>query len=571
NAAFGLKDLDATFTNSDGSAATQAGSHPFAQAVTVAVNTKSSPDGELPDDNLRDLTVSLPPGIVGDPLAVPRCSAADFVMEVCPLASQVGIADVTATGPDQVFHVGLYSLNPPSGVAMRLGFHVVRVAVVVDVRINPNPPYNVLATTHNTANAVPLYGAVVRLWGVPGDPAHQPGCGGTEVGACDRDLVKRPFLTLPRACTGPLTTSFEALSWEQPDAPPVTGAVVSHDDATPPNPLGITGCSNLAFGPTISAVPTTRAASSPTGIDFSLNIKDEGLTNPDGLAVSDIRKAVVTLPEGMTVNPSSADGLEVCSEADLDRETLAAVPGVGCPEASKLGTIEVQTPLLDESLNGSLFLAEPYKNPVGSLIALYVVIKNKNLGIIVKQTAKVEPDPRTGRLVTTVDEIPQLPFSSFKLHFREGARSPLASPSACGSYDVEAELTPWAGGSPVTATSSFQLISGPSGGPCPPGGLPPFRPGLTAGALNNAAGAFSPFNLRLFRSDSEQELTRFSIKLPPGIAGILAGIPKCSDAAIEAAKSRTGTEELVAPSCPAASQIGRSLAGAGVGTSLTYV
>ena len=336
----------------------------------------------------------------------------------------------------------------------------------------------------------------------------------------------------------------------------------------------MTGCSRLGFAPTITAQPTTKAATSPTGLDFSLNVKDEGLGNPEGLAQSDIRKAVVTLPEGMSVNPSIAEGLEVCSPADVARETAFSEAGAGCPNASKIGSVEVETPLLKESVNGALYQATPYQNPFNSLVALYIVIKNPNLGIKVVQPVNVVPDPVTGRLTTIANELPQLPYSHFKLHFREGARSPLASPPGCGTYDAEATLYPWSGGTPVTTTSAFQIITGPESKPCPSGGLPPFKPGLIAGTLNNAAGRFSPFNVRLSRDDSEQEITHFSIKLPPGVIGKLAGIPFCSDAQVAAAKARTGPhggqEELDSPTCPAASQIGHTLVGSGVGSALAY-
>ncbi len=184
------------------------------------------------------------------------------------------------------------------------------------------------------------------------------------------------------------------------------------------------------------------------------------------------------------------------------------------------------------------------------------------------------PDPVTGRLTTVAEDMPQLPFSHFRLHFREGARSPLATPPACGTYAAEATLYPYSGGPPLRTSSAFQIISGPDAGPCPSGGLPPFKPGLIAGSINNAAGRFSPFNVRLFRTDSEQEITHFSIKLPPGITAKLAGVPYCSDAAIAAAKARTGPhggqEELNSPSCPKASEIGHTLVGGGVGSALAY-
>jgi hypothetical protein len=186
----------------------------------------------------------------------------------------------------------------------------------------------------------------------------------------------------------------------------------------------------------------------------------------------------------------------------------------------------------------------------------------------------VEPNPVTGQLTTVAEELPQLPFSHFRLHFRQGARSPLVTPPACGEYSAKALLTPWSGEAPAAATSAFTITSGADNTACPSAGTPPFHPGLDAGTLNNAAGHYSPFYIRLSRQDGEQEITHFSIKLPPGVIGKLAGVPFCSDAQIAAAKARTGphggAEELESPSCPAASEVGHTLVGAGVGSALTY-
>jgi hypothetical protein len=578
-AAFGFNELDSTFTNADATQATQAGSHPFAQTVTLGFNTVPNAQFgiEVPDGSPKDLTVSLPPGLVGNPTVVPRCASVDFVLEHCPAATQVGVNDLIVSGPTQFFdNIAVYNLAAPKGVAMKIGFIVIKVPITIDLTVNPNPPYNVLATLHNNANAVPVYRSALSVWGVPADPAHnseRSGCGGTS-GDCKLNLEEKPFLTLPRACEGPLATVFKSNSWENPGTFAEPPPVLTHDDATPPNPQGMSGCSKLAFSPTIEAKPTTKAASSPTGLDFSLDVKDEGLSNPEGLAASDIKKAVVTLPEGFSTNPSLAEGLNVCTEADLARESVNSKPGAGCPDASKIGTVEVQTPLLEENVNGSLFIAKPYENPFNSLLALYIVIKNPTLGIVVKQALRVENDPITGRITTVAEDLPQLPFSHFKLHFREGTRSPLASPPGCGTFKASATLTPWSGGPPLTTDSAFQIITGTGAGACPAAGAPPFHPDLVAGTINNAAATYSPFNLRLSRNDGEGEFTRFSIKLPPGITGKLAGIPFCSDAAIAAAKARTGPhggqEELDSPSCPAASEVGRTLAGAGVGPALAY-
>jgi hypothetical protein len=340
----------------------------------------------------------------------------------------------------------------------------------------------------------------------------------------------------------------------------------------------MTGCGKLPFSPSASASPTSKAANSPTGLDFGLNFQNEGIESAKEGAISaaDLSKAVVTLPEGFTVNPSIAEGLTVCGESQLASETAFSDDGEGCPSASKIGTVEAESPVIEETLKGSIYQATPYENPFGALVALYMVFKSPNLGINIVQPLKVETDPLTGRITTTAEDLPQQPVSHFRLHFREGARSPLATPPGCGAYTVNALLYPSSGQAPLTSTTAFEIISGPNASGCPSGGTPPFHPTLTAGTINNAAGSYSPFNIRLSRTDSEQEITHFSIKLPPGVTGKLAGIPFCSDQQIAAARSRErqphgGQEELEHPSCPQASEVGHTLVGSGVGPSLTYV
>jgi hypothetical protein len=600
-AAFIITDFDVTYTKPDGSPAAQAGSHPAAMATSLQFSIKEGPKGEfLGDGSPKDLTFNLPAGFIGDRAAVPYCTNAEFLTKefvkgnefpipTCANTTAVGTLEVVAPGEElkgvKTNLVGAYNLVPPPGAAAKIGFLFLNVPIALLIRVNPQAPHNLVVTLQNTSDIEPVGASRLTVWGNPAASEHdgeRARCAGNkEPVSCPIGIPVKPFLTLPRSCAGPMSMTYKANSWETPDVF-VTGLSEGHDDSVPPNPLGLGGCGKLSFGPGITAKPTSLAANSPSGLDFSLDVKDEGLGNPEGLANSDIRKAVVTLPEGFSVNPSIAEGLEVCTPGQAEGETASSVPGAGCPNASKIGTVEVETPLLDENVNGALYQAAPYDNPFNSLIALYIVLKNPTLGISVVQPVKVESDPVTGRLTTVADELPQLPFSHFKLHFREGTRSPLVTPSGCGAYDghdpshepVEAVLTPWSGTSPIVTTAAFQITTGPEGGPCPTGGLPPFRPGLIAGTLNNAAGRFSPFNVRMFRSDAEQEITRFSIKLPPGISGKLAGIPYCPDAGIAKATARKGPhggqEELNDPSCPAASEIGHTLAGSGVGPSLAY-
>jgi hypothetical protein len=618
SAAYDLHGFDVAFLNADGTPAVQAGSHPYAMA-TVFFPTFG--EGKAKDVLVEQLT-----GFVGDG-TMPRCSTADFLapnpdfpslsnLNLCPDGTAVGVADIGVPDISQsVKTAPIYNLPPPPGAAARIGFRIRGVPAMIDVVPKEEMGYNLIAGARNINAAVEVFKIRVMLWGVPADPRHDFARGKcaqsieqvpqtddedfsllAPAGAkatCASDALSQPFITLPRSCdsaTEAIETRYEATRWEAPDTKVSNGVFndthtfadlpASSADlpADPAGPQPFTGCAKLGFDPAITGASTARAAQSPSGLEFGLHIEDQGLTsvgmNSEGkyeaLAESEIKKAVVTLPEGMTANPSLAEGLEVCTEEQLRDETAQSPPGAGCPEASKIGTVEVDSPLIDQRVNGAVYIAEPYNNKFGSLIALYIVIKNSELGIVVKNELKVEPDPVTGQLTTTVEDIPQLPFSNFKMRLREGGRSPLVSPPTCGSHEIEAVLTPWAGGPPITSTVAFEIISGPNEGPCPSGNRP-FEPGFSAGTLNNQGGSYSPFLMRLTRRDGDQDLTRFDAVLPKGMVAKLAGVAKCSDAAIAEIKTKTGKQELASPSCPANSKIGNVWGGAGVGSQLTYV
>jgi hypothetical protein len=343
-------------------------------------------------------------------------------------------------------------------------------------------------------------------------------------------------------------------------------------------PVGpFVGCDRLALPATFTAGPTTEHAYAPSGLNVLLGVH-QTYDNAYGLASSTLKKAVVTLPEGMTVNPSAGAGLGACTQAQYEEEAPEVVLGKGCPNESKLGSVTIETPALSEKATGSVFIAQPYANPFGSLIALYVVARFADRGVLVKVAGRVTADETTGRLVTTfeglppLDGLPPVPFSTFTFKFREGATSPLVTPPVCGSYAVRAELSPWSEPAMVLTPElvPFNITQGFDGGPCPSGGVLPFAPQLSAGTLNNRAGSYSPMYIRVGRGDGEQEITRFSSQLPFGLTASLAGVPFCSDANIMLARGKTGTQEEVNPSCPAASQIGHTLVGAGVGSVLAW-
>ena len=560
SADFGLKDIDVTFTGPGGETSMQAGSHPFAMTTSFATNTREEGGIEVIDGALRNLDIFQPAGFVGDPNAVPRCQAIDF-FEVpnpnCANATAVGTISGTVLGglglPGAFGPLPVYSLVPSPGTAAKLGFIVSEVPVTIDIGINPEPPYDVVAKIANTPQTVEFINSKTVLWGNPADPAHDELRGHCATSAaedsCPANIPAKPFLTLPRGCTGALRTLFRATSWWSGDpldpSPGTTfeGEVETHDESEPPSPLGDDRLLELGFAPTITAEPTTKAARKPHRPRLLPRRRRRGPDQPSA-GIADVRhrksrRHPARRDVGQPLAGRRPRRLHRSAAGSGDRllgtrERAAPTPPRSARWKSKprCWTRTPKAPSTSPS---------PIENPFNSLLALYIVIKIPEPGHRRQAAGQVDPRPGHRPADHHRRRTPQLPFSHFRLHFREGARSPLVTPPACGAYDRRSRPLPLVGR--PAGHHHLHLsrsITGPDGGPCPSGGLPPFHPGLVAGTINNRAGSYSPFYVRLSSNDAEQEITHFSIKLPPGITGKLAGIPYCSDAAIEAAKARTG-------------------------------
>jgi hypothetical protein len=560
----------------------QAGAHEDLITSFEFAHTGAGPSFRTLND-VKDTVVNLPPGFLGNNTAVPTCPVAKLLGKnvktgaECPPDTQVGTISFELTlSPEPVkLTFPVYNVQvTASGITAELGFNAIILTQTLTVSVRPGD-LGLTVAANNIEQTGEVHNVSVTIWGVPGAKTHDAERGRqcypqplntTNVecigGGDSVDIAPKPFLSTPTACNGPQRATIKADSWEQPGA--------WSEESTEVAP--IVECERVHFDPSIAATPTTNAAESPTGLNFSMEVP-QTWENPQTISTANLKDAFVTLPEGMSLNPSAGSGLGSCTEAQLARETASSPPGAGCPPESKVGSVEVETPVLTEHATGAVYVAKPFDNPFHSLLALYIVAKVPARGIVATVAGEVHPNPLTGQLTTTFDENPQVPFNRFTLRFNQGATSPLISPPVCGTYTALADLTPWSAPlSPQHLSASFPLETGVHGGPCPSGGTPPFHPLLHAGSYSNQAGAYSPFYIRLSREDGEQEITHFSIKLPPGLIGKLAGIPVCSDAAIAAAKARSGPhggqEEQERPSCLAASEVGRTEVEAGVGTTL---
>jgi hypothetical protein len=588
---FGYEFFESRTEEEGGARAERAGTHPFQFTNTIQLNSGpllNRQDGTEQPAQPRNVRFIMPAGLVGNLTALQQCSMADFYaiqttfVNLCSDESAIGVSSVTVAGLLGLFRlaVPLFNLPPAPGEPARFGFTVAGAPIVIDTAVDPDDEYRLLASVSNTSQLIQFLGSTVTVWGTPGDPSHDDargwGCGYSPLELpCvpPVNMSQVPFLRQPVTCSSPMAFGAQLEPWNTP-----LGSQVE-ESSFAEGPLS--GCNQIPFTPELALDTTSSQAGGASGLNVELQMPNAGLEAADEIAEGQAKKVEVTLPEGVTVNPSQAEGLAACSPADYARETAESAPGAGCPEASKIGSIDLTTPLLDEGAKGSVYVAKPYDNPFNSLLALYLVAKIPDRGVLIKQAGKVTLNPSTGQLVTTFDDLPQIPFDTFNLHFFGGNRAPLVLPSQCGTYNMVAKFTPWHASDPdnpqpgevIEKTSSFTVDQGLNGKPCP-SGTPPFNPDFKAGTSNNAAGSYSPLNIQLTREDDEQEFSRFSVKLPKGLLAKLAGIPFCPDAAIAAARARTGPnggqEELDNPSCPAASQLGRTLVGAGVGPELTY-
>jgi len=559
-AGFGVRpgSFSSSALNGDGTFDTQAGSHPYAYNVSFAFNRDS--EGKL-EGKVHNIVVNLPPGLVGNPTAVARCPEGDFesgILSACPGDTQVGVLYIEESGGvGRLGPAPVFNLVPPVGVAARFGVSIAGFDVFEDASVRTGAGYGVRITTNN----VPVEGlesVSETIWGIPADKGHDPerqcvgmsASGPFQISGCPSTATPQPFLTLPTSCEGPLVSTLDVLSRGGEEA---EASAVSVDGGG--NPAGLAGCERLPFDPFITVAPDSQAASTPSGLTVHVKVPQTSALNIEGLAGADVRNTTVALPVGVSINPAGADGLAACSEAQIGYLPEAS-SSLGerftsgeqsCPDASKVATARITTPLLPNSLEGAVYLAEPApngeagKNPFDSLIALYIVARDPVSGVLVKLPGQVRLDQVTGQLVSTFLDTPPVPFEDLELHFFGGERAPLGTPSACGTYTTTAAFTPWSTSTPFDSSSAFQVLTGHDGGAC----LDPlpFSPSLAAGMTSIQAGGFSPFTMTMGREDGNQNLKAIQLHMPSGLSGDLTGVKLCGEP--EADQGTCGPESLI--------------------------
>lgn len=557
------------------------------ETEVVGPLTLKKPKGEV-----RTIRVDLPVGLSVNPGATERCRLETFKSDpaACPEEAEVGTSYVIAADPlvgTQVpLEATVYNVEPIPGESARFGLELAGNEVYLEGDVAWWSDYHEGFTIHVPAALPEDLGPLL----------------GSERGAIlqnrlvfDGRAGDGTFLTTPTTCFGPAYAD-DWVEGELPGGP--SGSIystflradsVGKPDPDFPNgssyfespipPLSETSgpgtepkeCGSIPYEPTIGVDPGTGQTNSPAAADVRIEVPH--LLEEDGQDSSHTREATVTLPSGMGINPSAANGLQVCTDAELGKGTTAPV---GCPAASIIGRAKIESapledkanPQPEEVLEGNVYVGRQLsRDPTsGDEYRIFIEAKSDRYGISVRLIGNVRADPLTGQLSTTISEAPQVPFTSFDLTFNGGARAVLSSPPTCGPNQTTTTMTPWSGNPAAHPGASFSLSSAPGGGACAKTmGERPFGPSFGIGPASAKAGAFSPVSLHIARPDGQQELKGTDIVLPPGMTGKLAGIPYCPEAALAAASTRAGNEEKGSSSCPAASQVGTATIEAGTG------
>lgn len=533
-------------TGPDGAFVRQAGAHPDLN-VNVAVPVINTPNDGVnnsgPAEALHTVDVDLPAGMVGNPTSFATCTPADLANDLhgaplCSLASQIGVVHLTTTqGP---INTAIYNIAHGPDVPAKFGFNYLNTIAIITARVRPGD-YGISSGSFGISQTVGIESVKLTFWGVPTDSSHDlerqaPGVG--QIDTVHRQTDPNPpasFITTQTSCSD--TSSAFAVrgdSWDNEGAFD-TRKLTTDEDGTP---FVFDGCERLPFRPTINVQPLSHTADAPTGLDVAVTVAQS--SDPYGLATAHVRRVTTVLPNGMSVSPSSAAGLGACAP---DQINLGTVDAPTCPASSRIGTVTIDTPLLDTPLSGDVILAKQNDNPFKSLLALYLAVKGP--GFYLKLPGKVDLDPATGQLTATFDNTPQLPFSELHVTFQGGSQAPLATPTACGSYVTHAEITSWASSQVVSSNSTMTIDQGCDS--------PVFAPSFSAGMANPLAGQDSPFVFTLTRADRQPMLSSIDTVLPAGLLAQIGSVTQCAaDAAAVGA-------------CPGASQIGTvtTLAGPG--------
>jgi len=546
---------------------TQAAGHP-PYGINAFLMNQVEAFPNFPDGFLKETRVELPEGLGVNPQATPQCTVKQLsepIAEGPPLLTKC-----SSEVPESFIGVDYFTTLAP-GPAPPAGTEITIPALVYNIETpeDPESPYYgapSLAGFNATGKPTFLVGDL--------DPVDQhisfdtkpelesPLVGGAPI--IGSRLVfygqsGKGYVTIPSVCGKNLDTVLHALSHPYPTPPGPEEERTAHAVTK----YTATGCGEVPFDPDIDVTVDSQTDSpEPATVDVQIPFNPD----PEGITNSQLQTAKVILPEGTGLNPSVANGLETCTDAQFKYHTDDPIE---CPTASKIGSVEVETPSLPGVLGGTVWVAQPLSNDPtsGNQFRIFLQVYSERFGVNVRLIGRVFPNLETGQIAALVEENPQAPFESFKVHIDGGPTGALTTPDTCGPHTANSVLTPFTGNADATPIGSFTLDEIAGGGPCPNTLADrPLDPYYASAPENYKAGQFTPFRLDLVRQNGNQEVKRIDANLPPGMVAKLRGLEYCPQANIDGAGARSGTSVIADPACPNSSWLGTADIGAGSGS-----
>jgi hypothetical protein len=550
---------------------TQAAGHPKYGINAFLMNQK----GEAPfapDGFLKRTRVELPEGLGVNPQATPQCTVEQLEEGVA--AGPPAVTKCTTEVPGSFIGVDYFTTFSP-GPVPPAGTIVTIPALVYNIE-TPNDPESPYYGAPSMAgfNATGENDEATFLVGDL-DPKDQH-ISFTTKPDLESPLVGGPpvigsrlvfngksgagYVTLPSECNGrPQETILKALSHPYPIPP----GPELEDTADSVTPYAATGCDEVPFNPGLGVAGGDWTDSpNPAMVNVTIPFNPD----PEGLTDSQLHMAKVTLPKGAGINPSAGNSIEGCTEAQFAQGTNNPIT---CPDKSKIGFVEVETPSLPGVLGGEVYVGQPLStdSTTGEQFRILLHVTSERFGVNVRLTGKIYPDPYTGQITAVVADNPQAPFESFRVHIEGGAHGVLTSPDTCGPHTADAAYTPFSRASATDRSAAFTLDEIAGGGNCPNTlAERPFAPFYKAAPQSITAGQFTPFQVDLIRDDGNQEVKQIDVNLPPGMVAKLKGVEYCPEANIAAAESGSGKDQVANPSCPDSSRVGPVEVAAGSGS-----
>lgn len=542
---------------------TQATGHPPIGLTGFEVNTEPGalPGSKKPIGNVDNVRVDIPPGLSVNPQATcakgqtekecegtGQCTQEQFQATACPVQSLVGTDEVFAyVGLANLEHVSLpmYDLVPPPGIPAEFGFDLELGSVKDKVLIVGGLSwYKEPVTSENAGVPTGNYHEYFTIRNAPHEGLELVKTRLKFTGTAGNGT----FITLPSTCNTQ-TSYLHISSYAEENNYQFAETLAGY----PPKAISVSGCNQVPFEPSLSLTQgkSEEAADGPDGVRVDVHVpQSESATT---LNSSDVQDASVTLPEGLTMNPSAAHALKACTPQQIK---IGSNEAVECPAESEIGTVQIETSMLPSgALPGKVYLAAPSGTPItGPPYAIYVAAESPRYGVGVRLQGTVSPNPQTGQLTTTFENAPPLPFKDFVVDFNGGAHAPLANPLVC-EPKPNSSLTPYTaaftGSPPASVPMSSPFSSGEPGGVCPTSA--PFSLTQSTQNTNSVAAANTAFTLNLTRAGGQQYLSRVSTTLPAGLVGPISAVTLCGEP-----QANQGT-------CPETSRIGTANVTAGSG------